>query len=403
MYMTLHKFWRFLDRAVPQSRSPVHGSNVEAERNDRPSMSQKGPVAAGTPIPRSDDDTSSETVGHHFNRAQGPGAQRLDREAFGFNRMGGYNLRRLLGCGGMGEVYLAEHQLLRRPCAVKVIRSDRLDDRQLISRFESEVHAMAKLTHPNAVAIFDYGTTAEGVFYYVMEFLPGLNLQDVVDRTGPMPPGRVIHLLRQVCAVLSEAHREGMIHRDIKPANIFAAERGGLYDVAKLLDFGLVTFTQPCSQDVHATSAGVVVGSPHYAAPELTLGARAVDARTDIYSLGATAYFQLTGRPVFCGEKPLEIVRAHAYDAPTPPSQVREDIPPELEAIVLKCLAKSPDERFASVADLESALAACGQEHEWTSEQAERWWQETADFTPGGSHAEVDELAETSLAPLVTA
>jgi serine/threonine-protein kinase len=327
----------------------------------------------------------------------------LGREAFDAKRVGVYNLRRLLGTGGMGEVYLAEHRLLKRPCAVKLIRTDRSADPRAIARFESEVQATARLTHPNTVEIYDYGVTDDGVFYYVMEYLPGLSLQDIVDRTGPLPPGRAIHLLRQVCSALNEAHRQGMIHRDIKPGNIFAAERGGIYDFAKLLDFGLVKSTSVEAEDVQVTREGVVVGSPLYAAPELTLGEHDIDPRTDIYSLGATAYFLLTGRPVFTGDRAVKIVVAHAHQTPTPMSDLRDGIPAELQAIVLKCLAKSPADRFSSAADLEAALAECAIANPWTAPQAARWWQESADFTSGRQPADIDEFAETSVVPLAPA
>lgn len=323
----------------------------------------------------------------------------LGREAFDAKRVGVYSLRRLLGTGGMGEVYLAEHRLLKRPCAVKLIRTDKTGDPRAIARFEGEVQATARLTHPNTVEIYDYGVTDDGVFFYVMEFLPGLSLQDIVDRTGPLPPGRVIHLLRQVCSALSEAHRHGMIHRDIKPGNIFAAERGGIYDFAKLLDFGLVKSTRIEAEDVQITREGVVIGSPLFAAPELALGDGEIDARMDVYSLGATAYFLLTGRPVFSGETAIKIVFAHANQAPLRLSRIRDGVPAELESIVLKCLAKSPEDRFASAADLEAALAECAVDHAWTSADAERWWHETADYSSGRRGAEVDQFAETSVAP----
>jgi eukaryotic-like serine/threonine-protein kinase len=316
--------------------------------------------------------------------------------------IGAYRLRRLLGNGGMGEVYLAEHRLLKRPCAVKLIRSDRRSS-HLVARFENEIQATAKLTHPSTVEVYDSGITDAGEPYFVMEFLPGLNLKDIVDRTGPMPADRVIHLLRQVCSALGEAHRHGMVHRDVKPANIFAAERGGIYDVAKLLDFGLVKFTGAESSDVQVTRDGVVAGSPLYAAPEMTLGGDDVDARTDIYSLGATAYFLLTGRPVFDGEKALDVVLAHLREAPAPPSDLGGNIPADLEAVVLKCLAKSPDDRFQTAAELEAALEACAENDVWTTEQAEQWWTETVDYSSRESNEESAEIEETSVVPFLEA
>jgi serine/threonine-protein kinase len=321
----------------------------------------------------------------------------LRREAFDAKKVGVYSLKRLLGSGGMGEVYLAEHQLLKRPCAVKLIRPDRAGDAAALARFESEVQSTARLTHPNTVEIYDYGVTEHGVFFYVMEFLPGLSLQEIVDRTGPMPPARVVHLLRQVCSALAEAHRSGLIHRDIKPGNIFAAERGGLYDFAKLLDFGLVKSTGFGDSDVHVTREGIVLGSPLYSAPETAMGHYEVDSRTDIYSLGATAYFLLTGRPVFPGDKALQIVFAHAKESPTPLTHVRRDVPADLEAIVLRCLAKSPEERFQTVTDLEEALSDTADADGWDTHAAERWWRESADFTARRPVERVDEFAVTAV------
>jgi eukaryotic-like serine/threonine-protein kinase len=343
-----------------------------------------------------DESLSSEPAGHDASANDGP-------EALAGKTIGPYQLRRLLGHGGMGEVYLAEHKTLKRPCAVKLIRSDCRGQSHLIERFENEIQATAKLTHPNTVEVYDSGITDAGEPFFVMEFLPGLNLKDIVDRTGPMPAGRVIHLLRQVCSALGEAHRIGMVHRDVKPANIFAAERGGLYDVAKLLDFGLVKFTGTESSDVQVTRDGVVAGSPLYAAPEMTLGADDVDARTDIYSLGATAYFLLTGRPVFDGEKALDVVLAHLHETPAAPTDLGVDIPADLEAIVLKCLAKSPEDRFQSAAELEAALEECAEHDVWTAEQAEQWWTETADYSSGESDEESAEIEETSVVPFLAA
>ena len=321
----------------------------------------------------------------------------LRREAFDAKKVGVYSLKRLLGSGGMGEVYLAEHQLLKRPCAVKLIRPDRAGDAAALARFESEVQSTARLTHPNTVEIYDYGVTEHGVFFYVMEFLPGLSLQEIVDRTGPMPPARVVYLLRQVCSALGEAHRTGLIHRDIKPGNIFAAERGGLYDFAKLLDFGLVKSTGFGDSDVHVTREGIVLGSPLYSAPETALGNYEVDSRTDIYSLGATAYFLLTGRPVFPGDKALQIVFAHAKESPTPLTHIRRDVPADLEAIVLRCLAKSPEDRFQTAADLEEALRDTADADGWDTHLAERWWRESADFTARRPPERVDEYAVTAV------
>jgi serine/threonine-protein kinase len=303
----------------------------------------------------------------------------LRREAYDAKSLGAYTLRERLGAGGMGEVYLAEHRLLKRPAAIKLIRPEKAGDLNAIARFEGEVQATAALTHPNTVEIYDYGRTDDGTFYYVMEFLPGLNLQDLVDRYGPMPADRVVHLLSQVSSALREAHRAGLIHRDIKPGNIFACERGGLFDVAKLLDFGLVKSIRPES-DPHLTVDGSVVGSPLYAAPEAMIDDE-VDVRGDIYSLGATAYFLLTGRPVFIGSKPMKVILAHQNEPVVPPSQHVPGIPADLEALILKCLQKKRDQRYGSIQQLEQALRECGCSGKWTSELAYEWWLNNEDLS----------------------
>jgi serine/threonine-protein kinase len=230
-----------------------------------------------------------------------------------------------------------------------------------------------------------------------MEYLPGLSLQEIVDRTGPMPAARVVYLLRQVCSALAEAHRTGLIHRDIKPGNIFAAERGGLYDFAKLLDFGLVKSTGFGDEGLQITREGIVLGSPLYAAPETTMGHTEVDPRTDIYSLGATAYFLLTGRPVFTGEKPLQIVFAHAKEPPRPIAELRRDVPLELEGVVMRCLAKSPEDRYQTVDELDAALAEAVDGRGWDSRAAAEWWRESADFTARRPPEPVDEYGVTAV------
>jgi serine/threonine protein kinase len=198
----------------------------------------------------------------------------------------------------MGEVYLGEHMLLRRACAIKTIRADQAGDPITFARFEREVQAMATLTHWNTVEVYDYGHAEDGTFYYVMEYLPGLNLNDLVHRYGPLPPGRAIHFLRQLCAALSEAHHIGLIHRDIKPTNVLACRRGRVHDVAKLLDFGLV-HDVAVQHEPQLTLHGTIIGTPAYIAPEQARGKGVIDARTDIYSLGALAYFLVTGQAPF--------------------------------------------------------------------------------------------------------
>ncbi len=299
----------------------------------------------------------------------------LRQEAFEARRLGQYRLVRRIGAGGMGEVFLAEHQLLKRPCAIKLIRPNKARDPRALARFEREVQAIARLSHWNTVEIFDYGRTDDGTFYYVMEFLPGLSLLQLVEQYGPLPAARVVYLLQQVCDALGEAHAAGLVHRDIKPGNIFAAIRGGHFDVAKLLDFGLAKSVTDV-EDVQLTQAGSITGSPLYMSPEQATGELDSDARGDIYSLGAVAYYLLTGVPPFGGDQPLKVIIAHATLDAVPPSQLRPDIPRDLEAIVMRCLAKRPIERFADAAALSAALAGCNAAGQWGRDEAALWWRE---------------------------
>ncbi len=273
----------------------------------------------------------------------------------------------------MGEVYLAEHLLLRRPCAVKLIRPEQAGDRRNLQRFEREVRAMATLTHWNTVEVFDYGHAEDGTFYYVMEYLPGQNLDVLVERHGALPPARAVHFLRQTCRALREAHGIGLLHRDIKPSNVLACERGGVYDVAKLLDFGLVQNAGLSPAGDRLTVQGSIVGSPPFMSPEQAAG-KPLDARSDIYSLGSLAYFLLTGRPPFPRDNAMQMILAHAYEPVPPLSSVQPGVPGDVQDVVLRCLEKDPARRWPDVATLERALAACGCAGEWTEELAEEWW-----------------------------
>jgi serine/threonine-protein kinase len=273
----------------------------------------------------------------------------------------------------MGEVYLAEHLLLKRPCAVKLIRPGCANNPRALERFEREVRLTAALSHPNIVEIYDYGRADDGRYYYVMEYLSGLSLAELVERHGVLPPGRVVYLLRQVCGALGEAHAAGLIHRDIKPSNIFAARRGRMEDVAKLLDFGLV-LSRAGSGAAHLSGEGQVLGTPLYMSPEQVRGGRELDEGSDIYSLGAVAYYLLTGRPPFDGGDGIAVMIAHAHDPVVPPSRVRADVPEDLERVVLRCLAKDPADRFPDAEGLEHALGECGCAGDWDRDRAARWW-----------------------------
>jgi serine/threonine-protein kinase len=297
----------------------------------------------------------------------------LQREAALARRFGQYQLKEQIGSGGMGEVYLAEHVLLKRPCALKRIRPGQDNDPVTLARFEREVRATAELSHPHTVEIYDYGRAGDGTFYYVMEYLWGLTLEDLVRRDGPLPASRVVFLLRQVCEALEEAHSAGLIHRDIKPGNIFAARRGGQYDFIKLLDFGLVKAVAR-HDDPALSQADNVVGTPLYMAPE-QFGDETPDARADIYALGAVGYFLLTGRPPFAAGTSYEIMIAHARDPVTPPSQTGAAVPADVEAVLLRCLSKEPSQRYQTAAALGEALATCSVAGDWTTADAARWWQ----------------------------
>ncbi|MBA4062883.1 MAG: serine/threonine protein kinase [Isosphaera sp.] len=301
----------------------------------------------------------------------------LRRQAAEARRFGQYRLTRRLGGGGMGDVYLAEHLLLRRPSVVKVVRADRAKTPAVRKRFEREVQILATLTHWNVVQVFDHGHTADGTFYYVMEYLPGLDLEKLVALHGRLPPGRVVHLLRQVCGALAEAHAAGLIHRDVKPANVMVCRRGGVPDVAKLLDFGLVLERGGgAGSGPRLTVDGSILGTPHFMSPEQAAGL-ATDPRGDIYSVGATAYYLLCGAPPFAGTA-MQVIAAHLHQTPPPPAAVHPDVPVDLSDVVARCLAKTPADRYQSVAELDAALAACCCATAWCAADAAGWWRDRA-------------------------
>jgi eukaryotic-like serine/threonine-protein kinase len=300
----------------------------------------------------------------------------LRRDVSEAEQLGQYTLDRKIGEGGMGAVYLAHHVLLRRDTAVKRILPDRVGAEN-VERFEREVQHMSQLTHPNTVAVYDYGSTPDGIFYYAMEYLGGgIDLENLVRKHGPQPSGRVAQILAQACGALHEAHTKKLIHRDIKPPNIILCERGGMPDVAKVVDFGLV-------KDFAANtgaSTQVVLGTPAYIAPEAVTDPTSVGPAVDLYAMGCTGYFLLTGKRVFEGKTAVDVCIQHVTKPPTPPSQVVETpIDPTLEAIILKCLAKLPQDRHANAAELRAALRAVPSK-DWTDADARAWWKKFRDI-----------------------
>jgi len=298
------------------------------------------------------------------------GLRQSVREA---RRLGQYRLEELIGSGGMGEVYRASHAMLRRPTAVKLLRPD-CTSAEGMARFETEVQLTSQLTHPNTVAIFDYGRTPEGIFYYAMEYLAGLTLQELVMQHGPLPPGRAIHIIRQMCGSLGEAHAAGLVHRDVKAANVILGTSGWEADRAKVLDFGLVQ--QAGQQADAAMPAGQVTGTPAYMAPEVVRAPGQVDARTDLYAVGALGYLLLCGRMPFLARQDEDMLMAHLRQEPEPPScHAPGPLSADLDRVILDCLGKEPEQRPASAWALAAALSACEEAGSWTQDDAAAWWQ----------------------------
>ncbi|MBX3203688.1 MAG: protein kinase [Labilithrix sp.] len=293
-------------------------------------------------------------------------------------RLGQYVLESKIGEGAMGAVYRASHAMLRRPTAIKLLTGT---TNRAAERFEREVQLTARLTHPNTIAVFDYGRTPDGVFYYAMEYLEGITLDDLVEEHGPQPPARVVHLLVQICGALEEAHGAGLVHRDIKPANVMLTARGGQEDIVKVLDFGLVKESE-ASNALSTSSLDAVMGTPHFMAPEAILDPRNVDGRTDLYALGVTAYFLLTGERVFDGTNLVEICSAHLHQSPVDPSERRPDVPKELALVVLACLAKKPEDRPKTAGELADRLLACGIAP-WSRSDARAFWERVAEAAAG--------------------
>ena len=299
--------------------------------------------------------------------------------------MGSYRLVERLGAGGMGEVWRAEHRLLARPAAIKLIRPEMLGAKGpatrelLVRRFEREAQSTALMRSAHTMELYDFGVADDGTFYYVMELLTGFDLDALVSRFGPVPPERAVHFLLQACASLGEAHEAGLIHRDVKPANLYACRYGREVDFIKVLDFGLVTGGAANeARDDRITAADVSPGgTPAYMSPEQALGDGQVDSRSDIYALGCVAYWLLTGTPVFKGSTPMETIVLHVNGVPEPPSRrTTQTVPPELETIVLDCLAKSPADRPQSADALALRLETVRVGEPWTSRRAKTWWDE---------------------------
>jgi serine/threonine-protein kinase len=305
---------------------------------------------------------------------------RYRRTAFDARSANLYDLRHQIGAGGMGEVWLAEHKTLARPAAIKIVRPDLLADgdkaagTQAVKRFAREAKATAALRSPHTVEIYDFGVTDQGVFYYVMEFLDGLDLGTLVKRHGPLPAPRAIHLVRQICASLEDAHAHALVHRDIKPANLFACRLGTEYDFVKVLDFGLVKDQRP-TENTQLTVDGLTTGTPAYMAPEMALQNGGVGPATDVYALGCVAYWLLTGKLVFDEPTPVAMIVNHVKVAPEAPSTRTEmQVSAALDAVILRCLEKDPGDRYPTMRALSEALAAVDPGPLWDGDQARDWW-----------------------------
>jgi len=310
----------------------------------------------------------------------------LRKEVHEAMQLGQYTLREKLGEGGMGAVYSARHAMLRRPTAIKLL-PPRLSDDAKIIRFEREVQRTAELSHPNVVTVFDYGRTPDGIFYYAMEHLDGLDLSELVEQHGPLSPARAIHVLVQICEGLAAAHDVGLIHRDIKPANVFLLRAGRTADLVKLVDFGLV---KELGDETDTSNA--IVGTPACMAPEVIDAPDAVDERSDLYAVGAVGYFLLTGRYVFEGDSVVDVLGKHLHDEPPPMD--RDDLPEGLEELILRCLAKAPADRPESAARLRDLFVSVKGVGPWTLEDAQLWWE--------SAPAEARDLDATEPSPLVT-
>jgi hypothetical protein len=300
----------------------------------------------------------------------------LRREVQRARVLGQYTLEEKLGEGGMGAVWRARHALLRRPTAVKLLPPERAGN-EAIERFEREVQLTARLTHPSAVAIYDYGRTRDGIFYYAMELVPGWDLERLVEEHGALPPERVVHVLIHICGALAEAHDLGLVHRDVKPANVLLAPKQNEHELAKLVDFGLVKTISSGEGPTALTGSNTITGTPLYMAPEAIRAPDAIDGRTDLYALGAVAWFLLVGRPPFEGASIVEVCGHHLHSTPKRPSVAgNASVPEEVEELVLACLEKEPAARPTDARTLRSRLEATRCAEAWTAARAAAWWRE---------------------------
>jgi tRNA A-37 threonylcarbamoyl transferase component Bud32 len=303
---------------------------------------------------------------------------RLRERIHVINRLGQYTLVEKIGEGGMGKVFKARHALLRRPTAIKVIRDDRASEEEL-ARFEREVQITSQLTHPNTVEIYDYGRSPEGVFYYAMEYLPGIDLGQLVNIEGQVAVERVIHILRQVCASLNEAHQRKLVHRDIKPPNVMLCTRGGVCDTVKVLDFGLTKEATELEELEKGSSRGIL-GTPGYIAPERLQAGKEVGILSDIYSVGAVGFFLLTGELVFPADTPMETAWQTVNSQPTRPSErLVRPLPGKLDDLILRCLSPDPAGRPQSSLGIISTLESLDEAASWNQEKARTWWHDQAE------------------------
>ncbi len=314
-------------------------------------------------------------------------------------QLGQYKLEKRIGGGGMGSVYRASHSFLRRPTAVKLLRTERAS-KESIARFEREVKNTSRLTHPNTVAIYDYGRTPDGIFYYAMEYLEGINLDQLVQIDGALPEGRVLFIMKQACASLAEAHENGLVHRDVKPSNIMLCDRGGLYDFVKVLDFGLVRDTEK-KDSLAVTKTSGITGTPLFLSPEGIRNPSGVGPAADIYAIGAVCYYLLTGDHVFMGQTALDVCNHHLNTMPDPPStRTDKPITPDFEKLVLQCLAKEPRDRPADAGRLRRSLKQLEGVSRWTPEDAAKWWSQWTNRRASQALERTMDMSEDSSEPV---